>query len=148
MLGFAARDDGYPQYLKYNSRSRQLSGEISGYVDAAYMAALGRLEGDDKADDDLFESPAQKAILSVSLYLDDSLEALQKRAEGGKQVLQSGAFLHMDMKVEAEDRYFLPSYHLETPVYELVFEYTPVFLFEVAKRLRVQPVRLFHGPGG
>lgn len=142
VLGFAAHDGGYPQYLKYDQRSGRLSGDITGYVDAAFMAVLGRLEGDDKGDEDMYETPTQLATLSVSLYLEDSLATLQKKAEGGKEVLSAGASMSMRMQVEADDRYALPRYRLETPIYELVFEYTPILWFEVAKRLCVQPVRI------
>ncbi len=142
VLGFAAKDMGYPQYLKYDPRSGRVSGEIVGYLDAAFMAAMVGPNGDTEKDEDLYETPTQKAYLSVDFYVDEPLNTLRDRARNSKEVQKSRGGIAMRLEAEEDFENDFPRYVIDIPQRVLEFEYTPIIWFEVAKRLCVQPVRI------
>ncbi|NEV64300.1 hypothetical protein [Thiorhodococcus minor] len=152
VLGFAVKHEGGSQYLEYDPASGRLAGKLYGYVDASYMAALGRLAGDSAKDDDLYETPAQSASLYVEIALDEALSALSERAKVGEDEMRKGAAedvmrtkagLRFEADIDAESDFDLPAYRIEAKPFELELEYAPaIYWIEVAKRLCVQPVRI------
>lgn len=138
LLGFAANLQE-PQRLKYDARSGRVTGEISGYVDAAYMSSLIRgAAQDDKSD--LFETATQPATISIDMKIATPLKS------GVEEVMYDKAQIAFRLKADNHkfERHELPMLELAT-VDELTvldLEIASWYWFEVAKRLCVQPVRI------
>ena len=138
VLGFAVGGKE-AQRLSYDAKSGRISGELRGYIDAAYMSALikGPVQ-DDKLD--LFETATQPATLSLDMKLSSQLRADAEDVQSVK------AELAAEVKADAAkfDRYELQPLELSLAreLAPLDVEIAPWFWFEVAKRLCVQPVRV------
>lgn len=138
ILGFAVNAKE-PQRLKYDSRSGRLTGELRGYIDADYMSALivGPVQ-DDKLD--LFQTATQPATIMLDLKLSEPVKADMEQV----QTLRG----ELDFKLRADASkyrdYQLPAFDLaiakELPFIQI--EIAPWQIFEVAKRLCIQPVRI------
>lgn len=138
VLGFAAKA-AEPQRLSYNPVTGTISGEIRGYIDAAYMAALAKSPQQDEKSD-LFETPTQPATLSLELQLAEPLEADVKEVQHiqGKLSVKLAAEL-----VRAERLRLLPFAIAFDPYrVQIAVELGPWLIFEGAKSLCVQPVRI------
>lgn len=138
VLGFAAKS-AEPQRLTYNPASGTITGEIRGYIDAAYMAALAKSPLRDEKSD-LFETPTQPATLSLELQLAEPLEADVKEVRNIKGELSVKLSAEL---VRAERLQLLPFAIAFDPYrVQIAVELGPWLIFEGAKSLCVQPVRL------
>jgi hypothetical protein len=137
VLGFAAKS-AEPQRLTYDPGSGRITGEIRGYVDAAYMAALAQSQPDEKGD--LVDTPTQPATLSLELQL---AELLQTDVKEVRHVKGELSVKFTAEPVRAEQFQLLPFAVVFDPrVVSIEVELGPWFIFEAAKSLCVQPVRI------
>lgn len=137
VLGFATVANEI-QSFKYDARNRQIVGEVVMYADASFLNAFATPVNEE--DSHLFETPVLPAVASVQIDLEEGLE------ESGREVRQVNARLGFDLFTEATQ---IPEGEIsefklgvrEQPL--IPIDVGPIFWFEVAQRLCVQPVRVF-----
>lgn len=138
MLGFALQS-GERQRLRYDARSGRATGELRMYMDASWLAAFARPEVDGK--NDLFLTPTVPVTASVVIDLGKAVpeESPELRRAPGSLDVQLAA---KEARFE-RDKIAIPAFNLRF-IKPAIFDWelAPVFFFEVAQRLCVQPVRL------
>jgi hypothetical protein len=136
VLGFVVDPELGAQYLEYDPDTGAVSGQLRGYVDAAYMAELVAAQADGKRD--LFETPKQEAVVRVRMQLEKPLRpAAAKRAvarERGALSLQLEAFQQIHSVASP--------FSIATIHSPLVIDTTQVVYVEITKHLCIQPVRI------
>jgi hypothetical protein len=139
MLGFALQS-GKKQRLRYDARSGRATGELRMYMDASWLSRYARPEGDGK--DDAFLTPT--VPVTVSVQMDLGKAALDKPAEEFRRIPVS-----LNVQIAAKETRFdkekivvprLDFKFIKPAIFE--WELAPIFWFEVAQRLCVQPVRI------
>ena len=134
MLGFAITQEK-PQTLRLDPRTGRVSGSLRMYADASFLAQFARPEGDAK--NDLVDTPTIPTTMNVTIDLGvDTTEALRKpRSITGS--------LQLGLKIDGLDRLKINPFEIQLlDKLPLKIEIGPLFLFEIARRLCVQPVRL------
>lgn len=136
-LGFALDQSEGPQYLKYDPRSNSVRGDLFGYLDADYMNRLSAKLGDAKGD--YFETPRQPAYVSVAIALSQPLG--KGLVEG--EITRQKADMSVEVMALADTKQALPAYRIDLAQAVFEVEQVAIFpLFEIAKRLCIQPVRI------
>jgi hypothetical protein len=138
VLGLAL-ESGKAQRLRYDAKSGRVSGELRLYIDASWLATYARPEGDGK--NDQFSTPTIPVVASIDIDLGKSAG---EKEQGVRNVAGS-----LNLKLATKEFRFegnrkpVPPFKLELlkpGIFE--WEFAPIFIFEVARRLCIQPVRL------
>jgi hypothetical protein len=136
MLGFAVTA-GKPQQLKYDPRTGRVAGDLRMFADASFLAAYARPAGDGKGD--LFLTPKIPITATIDLTLEKpvSLQNIEPQQVPARLdvKLESGEFTYEKLKVPPLRLRLLERIPIRWEIY-------PIFWFEVAQRLCVQPVRI------
>jgi hypothetical protein len=136
MLGFAITQEK-PQTLRHDPRTGRISGSLRMYGDASFLAQFARPEGDAK--NDLVDTPTLPATMNVTIDLGTGVET----AEALRRPRTITGSLQLGMKVEGLDRLKIKPFELQLADKQpLKIDLGSLFLFEIARRLCVQPVRL------
>ena len=133
-LGFALDPNEGPQYLSYDEKDGTLYGKLRGYIDAEFMTDTLF-----KTDKDLFETPKQTADIEFKMELKTPLAFEDKGKELTK--IDGAASFHIEAyeDIRSEARSF-SLYEMEFA--PIVVETTVYQFFEVARHLKIQPVRI------
>lgn len=136
MLGFAVTA-GKPQQLKYDSRTGRVAGELRMFADASFLAAYARPAEDGKGD--LFLTPTIPVTAAIDLSLEKpvSMQDIELQQVPGRLdvKLEYGEFAYEKLRVPPLRLRVLDRIPIRWEIY-------PIFWFEVAQRLCVQPVRI------
>jgi hypothetical protein len=136
VLGFALQS-GKSQRLRYDPKSGRIDGQLRMYMDASWLSKFAQPAADGR--NDLFLTPTVPVSASVEVLLD---KPLQDRADELARVPGS---LNLSLKSEKAtfDKVEIPPLAVSF-VKPAVFEWelAPIYFFELAQRLCVQPVQL------
>lgn len=136
LLAFASA--GEASKLRYDATNHTLHGKIEGYVDTSQLSRITLPTTPSKRGEvDFFPTATQPATLEIEVQmaaaLDPGFEVQQNRA------IVNGA-LHVH-EYEVQGRRF-PAYELSIHEAVLKLDISRLLLFEVAKQLCIQPVRI------
>lgn len=138
VLGFAVNPNlRQADYVRYDAQQGVLSGEIVGKIDTDYLASLSNESPDDKRD--TVRTPTQDAVLSFQVQLPHPLDILQ----GQKDQIAIEGKMQLDLQARPLEELKLPGFLLKESILPIKLEFTLIPLFEVGKRLCIQPVRVF-----
>ena len=137
LLGFALASDK-AQSLRYDVQRNEFVGELQLFADASFLNAFAEPARD--ARNDLFDTPTIPATANVRIVLDKPIG--DQNREG-----QSVAGI-MDLQVRTRGfkfrRFDLPPFEISLlDRTRLRLEIAPFIWFEIARKLCIQPVRLF-----
>jgi len=134
MLGFAITQEK-PQTLRLDPQTGRVSGSLRMYGDASFLAQFARPEGDAK--NDLVETPTLPTTMNVTIDLGADIAEAQRKP----RTIVGG--LQLGLKINGLDKLKINPFEVQlSDKLPLKIEIGPLFLFEVARRLCVQPVRL------
>ena len=138
-VGFAANNNK-SLALKYDSRRNMLRGQIEGFVDTSYLAKqIKKTKIDQRPGGmDFFETETQPAVLKVEIQLEKPLQTPQQEIDISKATLSAS----LQVKAYEFERHELPAYRLDIKEKVISWEIAEWILFETAKRICVQPVRI------
>lgn len=136
VLGFAQDPSASKIYLKYDNIRGIIYGEIQGFVDAAYMADLGQRIPD--ARDDFTATPKQQAVMSVEIKMEKPLNFNFST----DQVLKSSGNITAKARVLPDSKFGGKEMTWDLNPVLVDINIAQLFLFEAAKKLCVQPVRI------
>jgi hypothetical protein len=136
VLGFALQA-GKSQRLRYDPESGRIDGQLRMYMDASWLSKFAQPAADGR--NDLFLTPTVPVSASVEVLLD---KPLQDRADELARVPGS---LNLSLKSEKAtfEKVEIPPLavsFIKPAVFE--WELAPIYIFELAQRLCVQPVQL------
>ena len=137
VLGFAA-NTSKPQQLKYDAKTGRITGDIGGYIDAAYMSALIKVPvKDDKMGP--FETVTQPATLTLDMKITKPLKGDIEKVIYDKSQLS----IKLNADSVKYDRYEIAPIELSVEQMQVPdITIGSWWWFEVAKRLSIQPVRI------
>lgn len=143
VVGFSAiANEEKRQSLRYDAGSRSLVGKVRGRVDMPQFYEMTKLRIDPK--DDLVEIPTMEATLEVRIGLGD-LGDLSKARE---KVIETR--MEAEMTLATVDSKALGARAFDLSIRSRYIEAQLVFwpFIEIARRLCIQPVRIFSFAGG
>lgn len=135
-LGFSALPGKF-QSLRYDPRTRRLYGELRMFADASFLSALARPTGDSKTD--VFDTPTIPVKASIMLELDGPLP--DRGTEAKRMKAKLDVRLHADPS--QYDKFQFPGFDVRViEGVRVSIDLAPIFFFEAAQRVCVQPIRL------
>ena len=139
-LGFAIA--GETQYLKYDTKTNVIEGHLRGTVSASQFGEL-YLPKEEKGGD--YDQPSQEAVISIHIQLTESLteEAWKEGTEKEPRPLSVAGLLKLEAEVAFNKDLDLSEYVIQVDLQPIVvIEYIWWPMWEGAKRLCIQPVRI------
>lgn len=131
-LGFT-RDRSKPAVLKYDARSKTLTGSVNGRVDFPQLMEFAKVREAQKLD--LIPTPSQAARLSFVLQLPEGLpesaESYQKKLSGQ---------LAVKIQVSPLNQYRINGYSIGIQLRTIDITYVFLSRYELARRICIQPV--------
>jgi hypothetical protein len=136
VLGFALDPERGVQYVAYDPDKGIIEGRLTGYLDADFMA-----DGQEKSffgEEDFVETPKQAGEIFFKMELKN---AFAFKVDDEK-IKRYAAALSADLKAYAEIRSDAMDYELVMENTPLEFEVVVTWFWEVARRIKIQPVRI------
>jgi hypothetical protein len=136
-LGFVIDQTKEGQYLQYDPYKNVLRGKLTGRIGFPQLSEFTDYSRQKGSHD--FIPPTQSAVVSVVLALKDqmNLKAAQDKA------LQLNGVMELALEAQESDDPRITGYRIDVPRASLVIDYSIAWFLEPARRLCVQPVRMY-----